>query len=71
MSGHEGDGGEPERDAPSQIDRLKRLVDQMERDRATQTTRIRVNKRTHRIRFEDETEDSVEIVVEPKEVKDE
>jgi hypothetical protein len=59
--------GEPEGDARSQIDRLKRLVEQMQRDRATQTTRWRVNKRTHRIRFEDETEESVEVVIEPKE----
>lgn len=29
-------------------------------------TRLRVNKRTHRIRFEGETEDEVVIVVEPK-----
>lgn len=29
--------------------------------------KIAVNKQTHRIRFEDETEDSVTIVVEPKE----
>jgi lipopolysaccharide export system protein LptA len=28
--------------------------------------RITVNKRTHRIRFEDETEDQVTIVIEPK-----
>jgi hypothetical protein len=59
--------GEPERGGQSQIDRLKRLVEQMESDRATQTTRIRVNKRTHRIRFEGEMEDSVEVVIEPKE----
>ena len=28
--------------------------------------RVVVNKRTHRIRFEDETEDQVTIVIEPK-----
>jgi hypothetical protein len=39
---------------------------QQEADRATRTTRLRVNKRTHRVRFERETEDSVEVVIEPK-----
>jgi hypothetical protein len=39
---------------------------QRQADRATRTTRLRVNKRTHRIRFEGETEDSVEVVIEPK-----
>lgn len=31
------------------------------------TTRVPVDKSTHRIRFEDETESSVVIVIEPKE----
>jgi hypothetical protein len=57
---------EPERGTSHHIATLKKLVEQMERDAATQTTRLRVNKRTHRIRFEGETEDCVEIVVEPK-----
>jgi hypothetical protein len=45
---------------------LQRQVEQMERDRATRTTRLRVNKRTHRIKFERETEEEVEVVIEPK-----
>ncbi|HEX8071070.1 MAG TPA: hypothetical protein VF546_14030 [Pyrinomonadaceae bacterium] len=53
-------------DMDETLKRLERLVEQMERDRATRTTRLRVNKRTHRIRFEGETEDSVEVVIEPK-----
>lgn len=46
---------------------LKELVAQRERDTVTQTIRLRVNKRTQRIRFEHETEESVEVVIEPKE----
>lgn len=38
----------------------------VEEDAAKRRTRFRVNKRTHRIRFEGETEDNVEIVIEPK-----
>jgi hypothetical protein len=34
--------------------------------RASQTQRITVNKTTHRIRFENETESSVEVIIEPK-----
>jgi len=34
-------------------------------DEARRTTRLRMNKHTHRIKFEHETEDSVEVVVEP------
>lgn len=56
--------------------RSKRLLEEMiSRDRqrqvdlATRTTRLRVNKRTHRIRFEHETEDSAEVVIEPKGVQ--
>jgi CRISPR/Cas system Type II protein with McrA/HNH and RuvC-like nuclease domain len=47
------------------LEELKRQGEQAARDRATRTTRLRINKRTHRIRFEHETEDAVEIVVEP------
>lgn len=52
------------------IDRLKKSVEQMERDAATKTTRVRVNKRTHRVKFENETEDEVEVVIEPAEKGD-
>lgn len=48
------------------LDELKLTLEQMRRDAATRTTRFKVNKGTHRIRFEAETEDSVEIVIEPR-----
>jgi hypothetical protein len=47
------------------LDELKRITDQWAKDDATRTRRLTINKRTHRIRFEHETEDAVEIVVEP------
>ncbi len=47
------------------LDELTRTVDQWAKDDARRTSRWRVNKRTHRIRFEYETEDTVEVVVEP------
>ena len=47
------------------LDELKRLTEQWAKDEATRTRRIHVNKRTHRIRFERETEESVEVVIEP------
>jgi NTP pyrophosphatase (non-canonical NTP hydrolase) len=53
------------------LEELQRLQAQWERDQATRTRRIRVNKRTHRIRFEHETEETVEVIVEPREGKDE
>jgi hypothetical protein len=53
-------------------ERLKQLAAESERrarqweaDRATHTTRLRVNKRTHRIRFENESESEVDVVIEP------
>ncbi len=49
------------------LDELKRTVDQWAKDDARRTSRWRVNKRTHRIRFEHETEEAVEVVVEPLE----
>ena len=61
-------------DIEKEFERLKELIAENERrrrqaeaDRATRTTRVRVNKRTHRIRFDSETEDSVDVVIEPKE----
>jgi hypothetical protein len=54
------------RDIKGIIEELERSVDQAKKDAATRTTRLRVNKKTHRIRFENETEDSVEVVIEPK-----
>lgn len=53
------------------LEELKRYAEQMKRDAATRTTRVRVNKRTHRIRFENETEEQVEVVVEPLEAASE
>ncbi len=45
------------------LKRLQDRVDEMIRERET-IRRIPVNKKTHRIRFEDETEDEVTIVIE-------
>jgi hypothetical protein len=45
---------------------LKRLQADMERERRDDVRIIRVDKRTHRIRFEEETEDEVTVVVEKK-----
>ena len=60
-------------DIEKEFERLKELVAeneqrrrQAEADRAARTTRVRVNKRTHRVRFDSETEDSVDVVIEPK-----
>jgi len=41
------------------------MLDQWAEDEARRTTRLRVNKHTHRIKFERETEETVEVVVEP------
>jgi hypothetical protein len=45
------------------LKRLQKLVDEIIRERET-VRRIPVNKKTHRIRFENETEDEVTIVIE-------
>ena len=42
-----------------------RLRQQAEADRAAGVRRLRVNKRTHRVRFDNESGDSVEVVIEP------
>ena len=55
------------------VRKLKELQAQSERlakDFNNGTQRIRLNKRSHRIRFEDETEESVTIVIERKAGKD-
>ncbi len=56
------------------LERLRELTAESERrqrqreaDRRTQTTRWYVNKRTHRIRFENESELGVDVVIEPRE----
>ena len=54
------------RDIKGIIEELERSVEQSKKDAATRTTRLRVNKKTHRVKFENETEDSVEVVIEPK-----
>lgn len=46
---------------------LRKLIGDMERERRESVRIIRVNKRTHRLRFESETEEEVTIVIEPKE----
>lgn len=48
------------------IEKLKRTVDEAIKS-GDQFRRLTVNKRTHRIRFENETESEVTIVVEKKE----
>ncbi|PYS76536.1 MAG: hypothetical protein DMF67_17370 [Acidobacteria bacterium] len=58
--------GDEGKSARELLEELKRSVEQMERDSRTRTTRFKVNKRTHRVRFEGETEDSVEVVIEPR-----
>ncbi|HEX7316766.1 MAG TPA: hypothetical protein VF297_22890 [Pyrinomonadaceae bacterium] len=50
------------------LKRLQQRVDEMIRERET-IRRIPVNKKTHRIRFEDETEDEVTIVIENRKHK--
>ena len=52
-----------ENETDKAIRRLQQRVDEMIRERET-IRRIPVNKKTHRIRFEDETEEEVTIVVE-------
>lgn len=49
------------------LDELKLTLERMRRDAAARITRFKVNKGTHRIRFEAETEDSVDVVIEPRE----
>lgn len=44
---------------------LEDLLEDMRDEERTQTTIIRVDKRTHRIRFDKETADSVRVVIEP------
>jgi hypothetical protein len=47
--------------------KLKAGCEQRLKDMESGTRRIRVDKRTHRTRFEDETEEGVTIVIEKKE----
>ena len=51
--------------ADEALKRLQAKVDEIIRERQT-ARRIAVNKRTHRVRFENETEDEVTIVIEKK-----
>jgi len=48
------------------IEKLKADAEQRVKDSESGTHRIRVNKKTHRIRFEDETEEGVTIIIERK-----
>ena len=48
------------------IEKLKADAEQRVKDLESGTRRIRVNKKTHRIRFEDETEEGVTIIIERK-----
>lgn len=45
---------------------VRRNVEQNEQDRATRTHRVWVDKRSHDITFENETEDIVEVVIKPR-----
>jgi hypothetical protein len=80
MSGNPASGGGPLR--PHYVDRdhgfhegffahahgriFDRALTPDEVKREYDTQRITVNKRTHRIKFENETESSVDVVIEPK-----
>lgn len=57
-------GGFPSYDKPCPIPARQIDVDEMSRD--YETRHILVNKDTHRIRYESETEHEVTIVIEPK-----
>ena len=48
------------------IEKLKADAEQRAKDLESGTRRIRVNKKTHRIRFEDETEEGITIIIERK-----
>jgi hypothetical protein len=52
-----------ENETDTALERLKAAADKVIRERET-VRRIPVNKKTHRIRFKDETEDEVTIVIE-------
>jgi hypothetical protein len=52
-----------ENEAGKALKRLREAADSIIRESGA-TRRIPVNKKTHRIRFEDETEDEVTIVIE-------
>lgn len=60
------------REFNEKLRKLKKLQDENEqrlKDMESGTRRIRVDKKTHRIRFEGETEEDVTIVIEKKEDK--
>ncbi|MDQ3802975.1 MAG: hypothetical protein M3416_03865 [Acidobacteriota bacterium] len=60
-------------DAHDEVERLlkevRRFVEDSERERRDDSRIIRVNKRTHRVRFEGETEDELTIVIEKKDAQ--
>ncbi len=58
------DDEEPAAKSKRLLEELKVLVRSLSQPEAER--RVVVNKRTHRIRFEDETEEQVTIVIEPK-----
>ena len=51
-------------DTLRRIEKLKADAEQRAKDLESGTRRIRVNKKTQRIRFEDETEEGVTIIIE-------
>ena len=58
------------KEALRKLEQLKAKSDQSQRQlrdaQEKRVTTIRINKRTQRLRFEDETEDQVTIIIEPK-----
>ena len=48
------------------LEKLKADAEQRSKHLESGTRRIRVNKKTHRIRFEDETEEGVTIIIDRK-----
>lgn len=58
--------GFPFYDQPCPVSKHRVEVDDLNRQYRTQTKTIVVDKRTHRIRYENETEHEVTVVIEPK-----
>jgi hypothetical protein len=66
MAGSDDNSADTLKRATRLLAEMVRRDHQRQADRATRTTRLRVNKRTHRIRFEHESEAEVDVVIEPR-----
>ncbi len=55
-------------DLQRDIERMKAIADDFRRSWESMDLRILVNKKTHRIRFEGETEEQVTVIIEKREV---